>query len=223
MTFPPLPTPEAPASPDVAAPASSVPLRWPGSAWVTVAPHRLWKGPVRKKIAPQQPGAGRWSERFGHHLVCVRYRDDLDRQRRVVTVELVVDERPLKPSRAPTPVTAAPPPAPPSASRPSPVALRPPTFTTSTPAPAATAPDAPPPAPAGAAPSSRWVGLRFGVGQPELVRKAQSASAIWNPRTRLWILPRQAAQALDLAPWIVEDAPAWPTASTPADDLPQTR
>ena len=82
----------------------NAPLPWPGVAWVDASPHALAKGPVRKKIAPGQPGAGRWSERFGHHLVCVRYRDDLERQRRVVTVELLVDERPLRARPTPSKV-----------------------------------------------------------------------------------------------------------------------
>ena len=91
------------------APSGPDPFPWPGRAWVSPRPHQLWRGPVRKKMAPHQPGAGRWSERFGAYLVCVRYRDDVDSRRRVVTVELVVDERPL-PER-PAPVVVPSPPA----------------------------------------------------------------------------------------------------------------
>lgn len=202
--------PAAPAGATAATPATSAPLGqaapglpqppWPGMAWVSAGPHRLHKGPVRKKIAPQQPGAGRWAERFGQHLVCVRYRDDPDRQRRVVTVELLVDERPLRsaPVRPRRPPEAAPAPAQPPAQ------------------PSARPPEAAPhPALASAAttrePPTDWVGLHFGVGQPELVRKAQSVRALWNPRTRQWVMPRRTAHALDLLSWVVDEAPTLPT------------
>ena len=55
--------------------------------------------PITKKIAPHQPGAQRWRNRYGEGLVCVRYRVDAGAGRRVVTVELQVDEAPLKPRR----------------------------------------------------------------------------------------------------------------------------
>ncbi|ASM78948.1 hypothetical protein VITFI_CDS3171 [Vitreoscilla filiformis] len=98
-----------PDQPDPTDSPSPAPFPWPGQAWVSPRRHQLWRGPVRKKIAPHQPGAGRWAERFGAYLVCVRYRDDLDTQRRVVTVELMVDERPLPTPPAPPPAPAAPP------------------------------------------------------------------------------------------------------------------
>jgi len=49
---------------------------------------------VIKKLAPQDPGARRWTAEFGDKLLCVRYRVDPERQRRQTTVELVVDEAP---------------------------------------------------------------------------------------------------------------------------------
>ncbi len=49
---------------------------------------------VIKKIDPQAPGARRWAETYGQKLVCVRYRVDPERQRRLTTVEIVVDEAP---------------------------------------------------------------------------------------------------------------------------------
>lgn len=49
---------------------------------------------VIKKIDPQAPGARRWAETYGQQLVCVRYRVDPQRQRRLTTVEIVVDEAP---------------------------------------------------------------------------------------------------------------------------------
>lgn len=50
---------------------------------------------VLKKLAPSAPGARRHAERFGGALVCVRYREDAANGRRLTTVELIVDERPL--------------------------------------------------------------------------------------------------------------------------------
>jgi len=49
---------------------------------------------VIKKIDPQAPGARRWAATYGDKLVCVRYRVDPHRQRRLTTVEIVVDEGP---------------------------------------------------------------------------------------------------------------------------------
>ena len=49
---------------------------------------------VIKKLDPQAPGARRWAATYGENLVCVRYRVDPERQRRLTTVEFVVDEAP---------------------------------------------------------------------------------------------------------------------------------
>ena len=49
---------------------------------------------VIKKLDPLAPGARRWAASFGEQLVCVRYRVDPERQRRLTTVEIVVDEAP---------------------------------------------------------------------------------------------------------------------------------
>ncbi len=50
---------------------------------------------VLKKLGPGAPGARRLTERFGPALVCVRYREDAAGGRRLTTVELIVDQRPL--------------------------------------------------------------------------------------------------------------------------------
>lgn len=52
-------------------------------------------GTVVKKLMPGVPGTLRLSERYGSALVCVRYREDNQRQQRVTTVELIVDTRPV--------------------------------------------------------------------------------------------------------------------------------
>lgn len=51
------------------------------------------KGRVLKKFMPGQLGTKRWKDQYGEALLCVRYREDTDAQRRYTTVELVVDER----------------------------------------------------------------------------------------------------------------------------------
>ena len=51
---------------------------------------------VVKRLAPDQPGALKHARRYGDALVCVRYRHDAQRRLRYTTVELVVDEAPLK-------------------------------------------------------------------------------------------------------------------------------
>ncbi|MCX7171591.1 MAG: hypothetical protein NTY41_15255 [Proteobacteria bacterium] len=53
---------------------------------------------VIKKLSAGTAGTQRLLARFGATLVCVRYREDASRNRRYTTVELVVDERPGKPS-----------------------------------------------------------------------------------------------------------------------------
>ena len=46
------------------------------------------------KLDPQSPGAGRCAASYGEQLVCVRYRMDPVRRRRLTTVEIVLDEAP---------------------------------------------------------------------------------------------------------------------------------
>ncbi len=40
-------------------------------------------------------GTKRLVEQYGDKLVCVRYRHDYERQRRIKTIELIIDESPL--------------------------------------------------------------------------------------------------------------------------------
>ncbi len=53
---------------------------------------------VRQTLRPGQRGTRRFTDRYRDRLVCVRYRYDADSQRRVTTVELVVDEGAWTPS-----------------------------------------------------------------------------------------------------------------------------
>ncbi len=57
-------------------------------------------GVVLKKLSPTAAGAKRLATRYGPSLVCVRYREDSAGGRRLTTVELIVDERPLPPPLA---------------------------------------------------------------------------------------------------------------------------
>lgn len=47
---------------------------------------------VIKKMNPGEPGTKRLLHQYGEQLLCVRYRGDNKTQRRITTVELVVDE-----------------------------------------------------------------------------------------------------------------------------------
>jgi hypothetical protein len=48
-----------------------------------------------KKIKPGMKGTKKLVETYGDKLVCVRYRYDYDRKRKVKTIELIIDESPL--------------------------------------------------------------------------------------------------------------------------------
>lgn len=57
---------------------------------------------VVKTLAAGGRGAKQLSQRYGRELVCVRHRIDVTGQRRITTVELVVDVRPI--ARKPSPI-----------------------------------------------------------------------------------------------------------------------
>lgn len=52
-----------------------------------------------KRFRPCAPGTKRLLEQYGDALVCVRYRLDTRLNRRLTTVELIVDDRPKKPEK----------------------------------------------------------------------------------------------------------------------------
>lgn len=58
--------------------------------------------PIRSTVQPGQRGAKKLLTQCGDRLVCVRSRDDEQRQKRLKTVELIVEEEPW------TPLAAAP-------------------------------------------------------------------------------------------------------------------
>jgi hypothetical protein len=73
-----------------------------GGNWASPRPRTLpagravsaWK--VIKKHAPNQPGALKLAQQWGDALVCVRHRLDETGQTRVTTVELVVEQAPVR-------------------------------------------------------------------------------------------------------------------------------
>lgn len=51
---------------------------------------------VVKRLSPTQSGALKHAQRYGRALICVRYRRDLHTMTRYTTVEIVVDEGPVR-------------------------------------------------------------------------------------------------------------------------------
>lgn len=50
---------------------------------------------VIKKLPPGAPGTKRFMKEYGEDLVCVRYRHDSKKNRRLTTIEVIVAERPM--------------------------------------------------------------------------------------------------------------------------------
>src|SRR4030042_5648859 len=48
---------------------------------------------TKRKLMPGQPGTKKLLERYGKDLVCVRYRYDLERKKKIKTVEIIIEER----------------------------------------------------------------------------------------------------------------------------------
>ena len=53
-------------------------------------------GRVKKKLQPGNNGTKRHQLRYGDDLVCVRYREDAENNVQYTTVEIIVDQRPLR-------------------------------------------------------------------------------------------------------------------------------
>ena len=56
--------------------------------------------PIRSTVQPGQRGAKKLLTQYGDRLVCVRYRYDEQRQKRLKTVELIVEEESWTPREA---------------------------------------------------------------------------------------------------------------------------
>ncbi|MEJ2616012.1 MAG: hypothetical protein P8Z35_13725 [Ignavibacteriaceae bacterium] len=48
---------------------------------------------IRRTILPGQPGAKRWKRKYGRNLICVRYRYDNKKNKKLTTVEIIVEEK----------------------------------------------------------------------------------------------------------------------------------
>ena len=48
---------------------------------------------IKRTILPDQPGTKYWIEKYGKDLVCVRYRYDEKLNKKITTVEIIVDEK----------------------------------------------------------------------------------------------------------------------------------
>jgi len=47
---------------------------------------------IKKVLRPGQPGTKKWLKKYGDNLLCVRYRYDAIKRRKITSVELIVEE-----------------------------------------------------------------------------------------------------------------------------------
>ena len=47
---------------------------------------------TKRKLLPGQPGTKKLVEKFGKDLICVRYRYDAERKKKIKTVEIIIEE-----------------------------------------------------------------------------------------------------------------------------------
>jgi len=138
------------------------------------------------EIEPGEPGARGWTKRYGEALLRVRVYHDEVRLKRVLSVELVVEEsellEPTAPvSRGPVPSEEGPP-----------VVMSEASFR--------------------AAQAQRSVFVRLEQPTPAVLAALQAAGAQFHEGSRCWVLARHKAEALGLAlpqlyEWIVETLP----------------
>jgi hypothetical protein len=43
---------------------------------------------TKKKLMPGEPGSKKWIDKYGDDLICVRYKYDSDKNKKMITVEL---------------------------------------------------------------------------------------------------------------------------------------
>jgi hypothetical protein len=48
---------------------------------------------TEKIIKPHQPGTKKWVEKYGEDLICIRYRYDKTNNRKLKTVEIIVEQK----------------------------------------------------------------------------------------------------------------------------------
>jgi hypothetical protein len=140
---------------------------------------------VVKTLRAHQAGAQRWHERFGERLVCVRYREDPDACQRYITVEVLVDTKPIRAAALPG-RPAAPP---------TPFGRRPSTTRPVTGAGAGIPPSD----------STRLVRVRIAPADEALRQRAYAAGAVCDPRQPIWTMPLATARALRVLRRIIHD------------------
>lgn len=50
-----------------------------------------------KKVSPGKPGTKKLVEKYGDRFICMRYRNDYERNKRLKTIEIIIEEKELKP------------------------------------------------------------------------------------------------------------------------------
>jgi hypothetical protein len=48
---------------------------------------------TKKTVSAGKPGTKKWIKKFGHKLICVRYKYDIENKRKIKTVELEVENQ----------------------------------------------------------------------------------------------------------------------------------
>lgn len=59
---------------------------------------------IQRTLLPGQPGTKKWIERFGNDLVCVRYRNDLERNEKWITAEIIIERQEKKSEKGRIPI-----------------------------------------------------------------------------------------------------------------------
>ena len=51
---------------------------------------------TERTMLPGDPGSKKWMKKYGDALICIRYRLDRERKKKIKTVELIVEEKPYQ-------------------------------------------------------------------------------------------------------------------------------
>jgi len=54
---------------------------------------------TRRTVYPGKPGSKKWQKLYGDKLLCVRYKYDDQKKKRITTIELIADEQDWKPNK----------------------------------------------------------------------------------------------------------------------------
>ena len=59
---------------------------------------------IKRIVKPGHPGTKKLVEKYGDNLVCVRYRYDVTKKRKLKTIELIIEDKPWQPNREKIPL-----------------------------------------------------------------------------------------------------------------------